>query len=81
MLIPKQDPQLAAREIDRVGGRGDMVQVLVCNGAMFPYGNRYYYPIYEACVRHNLPFTIHVGGEGSGMNPPTTGAGYVTNYI
>ncbi|WP_159882376.1 amidohydrolase family protein [Paenibacillus puerhi] len=81
VFIAKQDPVQAAKEIDRVGGRSDMVQVLVHNGAMFPYGNRFYYPIYEACVRHNLPFTIHVGGEGIGINETPTGAGYVSHYI
>ncbi|TBL74531.1 amidohydrolase family protein [Paenibacillus thalictri] len=81
VMIPKQDPLLSAKEIDRVGGRSDFAQVLVSNGAIFPYGNRYYYPIYEACVRHNLPFTIHVGNEGSGVNGPPTGAGHVTHYI
>jgi predicted TIM-barrel fold metal-dependent hydrolase len=81
VVIPKQDPQLAAQEIDRIGGRPDIAQVLVQNGARYPYGNRFYYPIYEACVRHNLPFTIHVGDEGTGINAPTTGAGYVTHYI
>jgi len=81
VFIPQQEPFLSAKEIDRIGGRDDIVQVLATSGTMFPYGNRYYYPIYEACVRHNLPFTIHVGGEGIGINGPTTGAGYVTHYI
>ncbi|WP_171690750.1 amidohydrolase family protein [Paenibacillus germinis] len=81
VFIPKQEPNLSAKEIDRVGGRSDMVQVIVSNGATLPYGNRYYDPIYAACVRHNLPFTIHVGLEGEGINSPPTGAGYVTHYI
>lgn len=81
IFIPKQEPTLSAQEIDRLGGRADMVQVIVSNGAMLPYGNRYYYPIYEACVRHGLPFTIHVGLEGVGVNGAPTGAGHVTHYI
>ncbi len=81
VFIPKQDPNLSAIEIDRVGGRSDMVQVIVANGASKPYGNRFYDPIYEACVRHNLPFTIHVGGEGAGINASPTGAGHVSHYI
>jgi predicted TIM-barrel fold metal-dependent hydrolase len=81
VFIPKQEPHLSAQEIDRVGGRDDMVQVIVCNGAFLPYGNRYYYPIYEACVRHNLPFTIHVGLEGAGINPAPTGAGHIAHYV
>lgn len=81
VIIPKQAPMLAAQEIDRVGGRSDMAQALVANGAVLPYGNRFYDPIYEACVRHNLPFTIHVGLEGAGINGPSTGAGHVSYYI
>ncbi|PFP24899.1 amidohydrolase [Bacillus sp. AFS073361] len=80
VFIPKQDPELAAKEIHRVGLHSDMVQVIVASGADKPYGNRYYHPIYEACVEHNLPFTIHVLMEGVGINPPTTGAGWVSYY-
>ncbi|CAG7622198.1 hypothetical protein PAESOLCIP111_02402 [Paenibacillus solanacearum] len=81
VFIMKQDPTLSVKEIDRVGGRSDMAQVIVSNGATLPYGNRHYYPIYEACVRHNLPFTIHVGNEGAGVNGPPTGAGHGSYYI
>jgi predicted TIM-barrel fold metal-dependent hydrolase len=81
ILIPKQDPLLAVKEIDRLGGHPGMMQVVVSNGAQKPYGQRFYHPIYEACVRHNLPFTIHVSMEGLGINYPPTGAGHVTNYI
>lgn len=78
--IPKQDPLLSAKEIDRVGSHPDMVQVIVSNGAQRPYGNRMYEPIYEACVRNGLPFAIHVSMEGIGINNPPTGAGYVSYY-
>lgn len=78
--IPKQDPILSAKEIDRVAGHPSMVQVIVSNGAERPYGHRRYEPIYEACVRHNLPFAIHVSMEGIGINNPPTGAGHVSYY-
>jgi predicted TIM-barrel fold metal-dependent hydrolase len=81
ILIPKQDPILAAKEIDRVGAHPDIVQAVVSNGAQKPYGQRFYHPIYEACVRHNLPFAIHVSMEGIGINHPPTGAGHVSTYI
>ncbi|MDF2721016.1 MAG: amidohydrolase [Paenibacillus sp.] len=81
ILIPKQDPALSVKEIDRVAGRTGLVQVIVSNGAQKPYGQRFYHPIYEACVRHNLPFTIHVSMEGLGINNPPTGAGHVSTYI
>ncbi|TNJ62804.1 amidohydrolase [Paenibacillus hemerocallicola] len=80
IMIPKQDPVKSAREIDRVGSHPGYVQVIVSNGADKPYGHRHYYPIYEACVRHNMPFGIHVSMEGIGINPPPTGAGYVSHY-
>jgi predicted TIM-barrel fold metal-dependent hydrolase len=81
ILIPKQDPELSVKEIDRLGSHPDVVQVIVSNGAQKPYGQRFYHPIYEACVRHNLPFAIHVSMEGIGVNNPPTGAGHVTSYI
>ena len=78
--IPKQDPALSAKEIDRVGSHPGMVQVIVSNGAQRPYGNRIYDPIYAACARNHLPFAIHVSMEGIGINHPPTGAGYVSYY-
>ncbi|TXK68952.1 amidohydrolase family protein [Paenibacillus sp. N3.4] len=81
IIIPKQDPIQSAKEIDRLGSHPDMVQVIVSNGAQMPYGHRFYHPIYEACVRHNLPFAIHVSMEGIGINNPPTGVGHVSTYI
>jgi predicted TIM-barrel fold metal-dependent hydrolase len=80
IMIPKQDPVLSAKEIDRVASHPGFVQVIVSNGAEKPYGHRQYYPIYEACVRNNIPFAIHVSMEGIGINHPPTGAGYVSHY-
>jgi predicted TIM-barrel fold metal-dependent hydrolase len=79
--IPKQHPTLAAKEIDRVAADRRFVQVLVPGGAEKPYGNPIYEPIFEACVRHNLVFTIHIGNEGQGINASPTGAGHVSYYI
>lgn len=79
IIVTKQAPQLAAKEIDRLAGSGLWAQVIFSNGSHVPFGNRYYDPIYEACVRHNLPVMIHAGMEGAGINSPTTGAGFVTH--
>ena len=81
ITIPKQHPILAAKEIDRAAKDPRFVQVLVPGGAEKPYGNPIYDPIFEACVRHNLVFTIHIGNEGQGINPTPTGAGHVSHYI
>lgn len=67
-IIATQDPQQAAGEIDRIGPHPDIVGALAPNGTTVLYGKRYYDPIYEACVRHDIPFVIHTGSEGDGMN-------------
>lgn len=80
IMIPKSDPLLAAKEIDRIGAHPGIVQVIAANGAEKPYGNRFYYPIYEACVRNHLPFAVHVSMEGLGIHPAPTGVGYINHY-
>ncbi len=81
IYVAPQDPHLAAQEIDRWSEHPRMVQAYAIAGARFLYGQRYYYPIYEACCRNGIPFAVHVTGEGSGINPPPTAAGYPTYYI
>jgi predicted TIM-barrel fold metal-dependent hydrolase len=79
--IPYHDIAASVKEIERVGSHPQMVQAYVQGGAAHPYGQRNYHPIYEACLKHNLHFAIHVGGEGAGRNATTTGAGYPSYYI
>jgi predicted TIM-barrel fold metal-dependent hydrolase len=81
MTVAMQDPQQAAREIDRIGGHPDIVQIGVSSGAPVPYGQRCYYPIYEAAERRGLPIAIHPGTEGGGIANPPTAAGYVSDYF
>lgn len=80
-VVALQNPKQAAQEIARVGGHPDIVGVLVQNGARFPYGQRFYDPIFEACASMGLPFALHVGGEGQGWNGQPTPAGYPSYYI
>ena len=81
IYIPTNDSAAAVKEIERLGPHPKMVQVYAPAGARAPYGQKVYHPIFEACVKHNLPFTLHVGCEGMGVNPPPTGAGYPSHYI
>ena len=81
VIVATQDPALAAREIDRVAGHPQFVQVALSSGARFPYGQRYYYPIYAAAERHGLPIAIHIGGDGAGINAGPTAAGSPAHYI
>lgn len=81
MCIGTQDPEQAAREIDRIGPHPDIVAVCVSGGSPRPYGQRFYHPIYEACARHGLPFLMHPGSEGAGIYNAPTAVGYVSNYL
>jgi predicted TIM-barrel fold metal-dependent hydrolase len=79
--ISPTDPDLAVAEIERLGPRPEFVQVLLPAGARFPFGNRFYHPIYAACERHDLPVCVHFGAEGAGVSSPPTAAGYPTYYL
>ncbi len=81
LVVAPNDPQLAAREIHRLGAHPGVVQVLMPSGARMPYGQRFYHPIYEAATAYNLPVAIHPGSEGTGISYPPTPAGYPSTYF
>ncbi|WP_156430897.1 amidohydrolase family protein [Paenibacillus sp. FJAT-26967] len=81
MAVSTLDPVLAAREIDRVGGHPDIVEVIISSAARSPLGHRYYHPIYEAAERNGLPVAIHPGAEGAGSSTAPTSVGYPARYI
>lgn len=81
ILIAPQDPAQAVMEIDRLGDDPGMVQVLMGSASETPLGRRQFHPIYEACVRHNLPLALHIGGEGAGMSPAATAVGHPTTHF
>jgi predicted TIM-barrel fold metal-dependent hydrolase len=80
ITVSHQDPPAAAREIERWAGHPHFVQVMTDSGARAPFGQRHYYPIYEACERHGLPFAIHPGTDGMGINIQPS-PGFPTHYI
>ena len=78
-----QSPPDAAHLIDRHANQDG-----VCGAAMFtdasylPFGDCYYDPIYEACVRNGLPLVLHSGyggpeGQQSGYGLQT----YAENHL
>ena len=81
LLVSPADPHLAAEEIHRVGDESGFVQVLMPSGARMPCGQRFFHPIYEAAVAHDLPVALHPGSEGVGISGAPTAAGYPTNYF
>ncbi len=81
ILVNSDDPPAAGREIRRLGGRPEMVQVLMAAASRSPYGQRQYHPIYEAAAEFGLPVAIHPGTEGAGMAWPPTPVGYPSRYM
>jgi uncharacterized protein len=78
MQVQAQYPDLAAREIERIGKHPGIVGVFLPVRSERPYGNRSYDPLFEAASRHNLVLGIHFGGETG--NPPTS-VGWPTYYF
>ncbi len=61
ILVPPQDSELAAAEIERCASDPRFVQVLLLVMGDRPLGHRSYWPIYRAAERHRLPIGIHAG--------------------
>jgi predicted TIM-barrel fold metal-dependent hydrolase len=78
IVVPSQQPAMAAREIDRVGNYPGFVQVFLPIRSEALYGNRRYHPIYEAAVRRDLVIGLHFGGAPG--NPPTP-SGWPSYYL
>ena len=78
LVVPSKQPELAAREIERMGGHPGFVQVFLPVRSEAPYGNRRYHPIYQAAVRHDLVVGLHFGGAPG--NPPTP-SGWPSFYL
>ena len=78
IVVPSQLPELAAREIDRVGGHPGFAQVLLPVRSEHPYGSRLFRPLWEAIARHDLVAGIHFGGAPG--NPPFP-SGWPSHYF
>jgi uncharacterized protein len=61
IVVPAQAPLLAAEEIDRCAPDHRFVQILMPVACEMMLGRSYYWPIWEAAARHNLPIGIHAG--------------------
>jgi predicted TIM-barrel fold metal-dependent hydrolase len=79
LLVPFEDGELGAAEIERHAGDRRFVQVLIPSRTGAPLGHRKYWPIYAAAERHGLPIGIHFGGEAQGH--PISAAGWPTYYV
>jgi predicted TIM-barrel fold metal-dependent hydrolase len=81
MVVPARDPAAAAKEIDRVGSYPGFVQVLMPVRSERGYGQRVFWPIYEAMLRHDLVMGIHWGGQAEqGPSPTGFASWYIEEY-
>ncbi len=81
IIVPAQDPQAAAAEIERVAADPRFAAVLLCGGAERPYGEPRYLPIFQTAAECGLPVAIHSGMEGMGIAAGSGGAGPPTFYV
>lgn len=80
--VPLQDPQLAVAEIERLAGHPQIVAILFYGTAnRIPFGQRYFWPIYQAAVKHHLPIHVHPTTGSVIANHSTTPAGMATSYL
>jgi uncharacterized protein len=76
ITIPARDPAAAAAEIRRVGGHPQFVQVMTPVRADRLYGQRIWWPMFEAMVEHDLVMGVHRGGTTEDSPSPTGWASY-----
>jgi predicted TIM-barrel fold metal-dependent hydrolase len=72
IVVTPQDTAAAVNEIRRVGKDPRFVGVFLAVRTWEPYGNRRYWPIWQAAVEHDLPLVIHHGGF-TGIPPTPSG--------
>ena len=77
IVVPVQNPEMAADEIERCARDPRFVQVLILVMGELPLGRRQYWPIYAAAERLGLPLGIHAG---SGYRHPVTPVGWPSYY-
>ena len=78
IVVPLNNPDLAAEEIERRAGDPRFVQVLMLAMGEQPLGKRAHWPIYAAANRHGLPIGVHAG---SLYHHPALAGGYGSYFL
>jgi predicted TIM-barrel fold metal-dependent hydrolase len=78
IVVPSGQPAMAAAEIARVAGHPGFVAVHLPVRAGMPYGNRQWWPLFDAVVAHDLVAHLHFGGA-PGL--PPTASGWPTSWL
>jgi uncharacterized protein len=78
IVVPGGQPAPAAAEIDRCAEHPGFVAVYLPVRSAMPYGNRAWWPVFEAATRHELVIELHFGGS-PGL--PPTASGWPTSWL
>jgi uncharacterized protein len=78
IVVPMQNPTYAAQEIERCAKDKRFVQVQLLAAGEMLLGRRYYWPIYEAALKHDLPIGIHAG---TAYRHAPTSNGWPTHFV
>lgn len=78
VVVSLREPARAAEEIRRMAADPRFVQVLLPVRSERPYGNRSYFPVFEAAAECGLVAAIHFGGFSEN---PSTASGWPDHYI
>jgi predicted TIM-barrel fold metal-dependent hydrolase len=78
VVVPSEQPEAAAAEVERAVGLGGFVQVLLPARSGRPYGSRAYDPLLAAAAGNGLPVAIHFGGM---TGAPPTSVGWPSSYF
>ncbi|PXW25780.1 UNVERIFIED_CONTAM: putative TIM-barrel fold metal-dependent hydrolase [Williamsia faeni] len=76
MPVTLDSPELAVKEIERVGSDPGVIAILGLSKTLEPLGSRRYWPVFEAAIEAGLPFQFHLSTGGGN---PNTGTGW-TSY-
>jgi uncharacterized protein len=78
IVVAAQQPAAAIAEIERHVGDPRFVAVYLPVRSQIPYGNRIWWPLWEAIERHELVAELHFGGS-AGI--PPTASGWPTSWL
>jgi predicted TIM-barrel fold metal-dependent hydrolase len=78
MTVPIGSPDLAVKEIERVGDDPGTISVMLVSRLLHPIGHRAYWPLLEAAQERGLPLQMHLSVQGPF---PSTGVGWPGYYM
>jgi uncharacterized protein len=78
IVVAAQQPAAAIAEIERLAGDPRFVAVYLPVRSQIPYGNRIWWPLWEAIERRELVAELHFGGS---VGIPPTASGWPTSWL